>query len=937
MQGAAPLDGVLGRSPSPPFPSLPPEAARQMKKNKARLIQVERHNRLQGGKMKDINAKTLSNYLREHLRGTDHFQNELAEKLSLHPKVLSRKLNGYENAHLTTQEVWKIIETLVQWKAVTVQDEVLEFLSLVQVEPATFSIQQWQTLSINNDASRDVKQSNLTDALALLPLQHHVPTSLTPLTGREAVIAQLRELVGDAEVHLVTLSGPGGSGKTRLAQQLASDLKDAFADGVWFVPLAPIAEALLVPTSILQALHIRPALALSSVQNLIAYLQNKHLLLILDNFEHVGDAAPIVSELLAAAPGLRVLVTSRKVLHLYGENVFNVPSLDYPDAHSELDTDELSQYSAIQLFVERARASVSGFALTSENAASIAQICARIDGLPLAIELAAARVKVLPPDQLLARLEETRLSLLTGGARDLPDRQQTLRNTIKWSYDLLSPVEQVWFARLGIFSGGCSLEAIEAMMRELGNGDEPVPQADSNAVNFPLDLLVHLIDNNLLVQLPAIGLQVRYTLLETLRAYALEQLQARGEYERLQDWHACYYLRVAETAELELRGSQQIMWRTRLVEDRDNFRAALLSSLYCAKAGASMVIGNFKQLNNELLGEVQETSVTAGQETPSSATELLALDVALRLASALRPYWEWHGYINEGRQWLNAALEIEVADSKVTDGTGKTTLAARAKALSEVSRIASLQNELDKAVELAEASLLLWRQLDNPEGLVSALLHRGWAAIALGENQQAKSCFEDGLQLLTPTGNVWLRAQMFFYLGAVAGFNYDFDQMRTFYAQSRTLFEQVGDKSAIADVLKDQGGILILEGNFSQAIDNLLRSLALSFEIGQKQFIAMGTGLLAYAVGARAEPDPETATLQAALIWGASEALREAIGAETWLGTFPAAQIIKQQVLSRVEESSWCSAWQSGRELTEEQIVTASMALQGTRTAVNEE
>lgn len=886
--------------------------------------------------MKVIHDKALSNYLRELLRGTDHFQNDLADALGLHPKVLSRKLNGYENAHLTVQEVWKIIDTLIQWQAITVQDEVLELLQLAQVEPETISSQEWQALSIKQGAGRSAKHSNSTDDTPKHPFRQNSSVSLTSLIGREEVVAQLRELVGDAEVRLVTLLGPGGSGKTRLAQQLASELKEAFADGVWFVPLASIGDAILVPQSIMQGLHIRPTLPMSSMQNLIAYLQNKHLLLILDNFEHVGDAAPVVSELLAVAPGLKVLITSRKVLHLYGENVFNVPSLDYPDSREVLDIQELLQYSAVKLFVERTRALVPDFALTSENAASIAQICARVDGLPLALELAAARIKVLPPEQLLARLEEARLSLLTGGSRDLPSRQQTLRKTIKWSFDLLSPVEQAWFARLGVFSGGCSLEAVEAMMRVVGNVDELARQEDTDGTIFPLDLLVRLMDNSLLVRLPVIGGQVRFTLLETLRDYALEQLKARGEYERLRDWHSSYYLSVAEAAEIELRGSQQIMWRTRLMEERDNFRSALWWPLQRANVKASTIISGIEHPKNGIVSERQATGKAVEKETAWSETTLstgqLAVDVALRLASALRPYWEWQGHLVEGRRWLNAALGIELAKN-----AGKTTLAARAKALSEISRLACLQNEQDKAIEFAEASIMLWRQLDNPEGLATALLHRGWAAHALGEYEQAKSCYEEGRQLLSPTGNVWLRAQMLFYLGAVAGFNYDFEQMRAYYAQSRELFEQVGDKSAIADVLKDQGGLLILEGNFSQAIDNLVRSLDLSHEMGQKQFVAMGTGLLGYAVGARAEPDPETATLQAALLWGAAEAFREAIGVDTWLSSFPAAQIMRQQILERVEEASWRSAWRSGRELTEGQIVAACKALRDGRGAIDEE
>ncbi|HEV7235382.1 MAG TPA: NB-ARC domain-containing protein, partial [Ktedonobacteraceae bacterium] len=648
---------------------------------------------------------------------------------------------------------------LIQWKAITAQDEVLALLELAQIEPDTFSTEEWQALSINSGAGRSVKHANFADNTRLHSLQQNLPASLTPLIGREKVVAQLRELVGDAEVRLVTLLGPGGCGKTRLAQQLASELKEAFADGVWFVPLASIGNAILVPQSIMQGLHIRPTLAMSDMQTLIAYLQNKQLLLILDNFEHVERAAPVVNELLAAAPGLKVLVTSRKVLHLYGERVFNVPSLDYPAylaSHVALDREELLQYSAVKLFVERARALVSDFALTSENAASITQICARVDGLPLALELAAARVKVLPPEQLLVRLEEARLSLLTGGARDVPDRQQTLRNTIKWSYDLLSPVEQAWFARLGVFSGGCSLEAVEAMMRVLGNADEPARQEDTDDTIFPLDLLVRLMDNCLLVRLPVTGGQARFTLLETLREYALEQLKARGEYKRLRDWHACYYLSVAEAAEIELRGLQQIMWRTRLVAERDNFRWALWWSLRRANVSASAIIGSIDCRTYGIVDETRVTRKAVENEAASPgtmlSTGLLTVDVALRLASALRPYWEWQGHLIEGHRWFNAALGIELAED-----AGKTTLAARAKALCEVSRLACLQNDQDKAIELAEASIMLWRQLDNPEGLATALLQRGWAAHALGEYQQAKGCYEEGLHLLSSTGNVWLR------------------------------------------------------------------------------------------------------------------------------------------------------------------------------------
>jgi len=240
-----------------------------------------------------------------------------------------------------------------------------------------------------------------------------------------------------------------------------------FAQGVWFVALAGVSDPELVPMSIIQALNIKPMPGQSLNQSLTTYLRNKQLLLVLDNFEHVGEATAVVDEMLAAAPDLKVLVTSRAVLHLYGEYEFSVPPLDVPDPGIELTSAELSQYSAIQLFVERAQAVVPDFTLTAENTASITQICARVDGLPLALELAAARVKMLPPALLLKRLLEARLDMLTGGARNLPNRQQTLRNTIRWSYNLLSAVEQAWFPRLGVFSGGWSLEAAEAMMQDV--------------------------------------------------------------------------------------------------------------------------------------------------------------------------------------------------------------------------------------------------------------------------------------------------------------------------------------------------------------------------------------------------------------------------------------------------------------------------------------
>ncbi len=518
-----------------------------------------------------INARAFGGSVHKYLRAAGYFQKDLAVEIGLRPKVLSRKLNGNGNAYLTEQDVRCIITTLAHWRTISTRKEVLHLLELAQMEPTSFSAEEWQMSPLNRLAG------DVTGTGALHT--HNLPAPLTRLIGREGAVEQLRQLLGRDEMRLVTLVGPGGSGKTRLALHVANELVSTFAQGVWFVDLAALRDPALLPQSIMQALSIlsiRPASGLPGIQRLTTYLRDKQLLLVLDNFEQVREAAPVVEELLAAAPGLKVLVTSRVVLHLYGESEFSVPPLDVPDPGAALDMTQLACYGSIQLFVERARAVALDFALTADNAAIIAQICARVDGLPLALELAAARVKLLPPALLLQRLSAASLSMLTGGARNLPGRQQTLRNTVTWSYDLLSPSGQAWFARLGVFSGGWSLEAADAMMQAVAASTRSeVEGASCGDETSALDVLEQLVDNSLLVRLPVTGGQTRFTMLETLREYALERLSAQGELEHLRDWHACYYLAVAETAEVGLRGAQQLIWQARLVAEQNNFRAAL--------------------------------------------------------------------------------------------------------------------------------------------------------------------------------------------------------------------------------------------------------------------------------------------------------------------------------------------------------------------------
>jgi predicted ATPase len=865
-----------------------------------------------------MNGRTFRDSVREYLRNSGYSQQELAEEIGLHPKVLSRKLNSNGNAYLTQLEVKRIITTFAGWNVITSRDEALLLLELAQMGPTSFRIDEWQALPLSQLATEQAQQilSN-GSSTPMLTLQHNLPAPTTQLIGREWAVERLQHLLRREEVRLITLVGLGGSGKTRLALHVASVLVDAFAQGVWFVALGGVNDPTLVPGNIIQALNMKPGPRSSPIQSLTTYLRDKQMLLVLDNFEQIKDAAAVVGELLAAAPGLKVLVTSRMILHLYGEHKFSVPPLDLPDpAVMPGRTDDLLQYGAIQLFVERAQAIVPHFALTAENAASIVQICGRVDGLPLALELAAARVKVLPPALLLERLSAARLPMLTGGARNLPGRQQTLRNTIKWSYNLLPPGEETTFARLGVFTGGWTLEAAASMMQAVEADQEGAPLSD-----FLLDMLEQLVDNSLLVWLPVAGGQVRFTMLETLREYALEQLARQGELERLRDWHACYYLGIAEAAEQGLRGPQQLMWLARLAAERDNFRAALEWLLRRARAGkmrSSHPRVEFRSTEED--AETAESGTYEPEAAPGS--RLLAAELCLRLASALRPYWEWQGYLPEARSWLEAALALPLEED-----AGETLLAARAKALSEAARVVCLQDDQPRAVDLAEESIALWRQRDTPGGLATALLHRGWVAHAQGDYELAKCVYEEGMQLLSPNSNIWLRGQLFIYLGAAAGFTADFERMRYFYGQSQDLFEQIGDKSAVADVLKDLGGLSVLEGKYTEAVACLVKSMKLCYELGHKQYVATGMMSLAFAVGMRGEPEPRLASIQAAQLGGAAESLQNAIGFSSWMKDHPIIEAFLQYIRSRVDEQEWEEALAAGRALTEEQAMALAFRL----------
>src|SRR5438876_2074851 len=392
---------------------------------------------------------------------------------------------------------------------------------------------------------------------------HTLPAQLTPLIGREQEVAAACTLLRRPEVRLVTLTGTGGIGKTRLALQVATDLLADFADGVCFVSLAPVSDADLVVATIAQTLGLKDTGGQPPLVLLKASLSEKRPLLLLDNFEQVAAAAPQLSELLGACPHLKILVTSRAVLHIRGEHEFAVPPLALPDLTQLPESETLAQVAAVALFLQRARATKPDLQLTSTNASAIAQICVQLDGLPLAIELAAARSKILPPQALLARLGQ-RLAVLTSGAQDAPARQQTLRNTIAWSYNLLDAKAQQLFRRLSIFVGGCTLQAVEALCTSLEEG---------RGAEWTLDAVASLLDKSLLQQTEQEGEEPRLMMLETIREYGLECLTSSGEVEITRQAHAAYYLALAQEARTAWYGPQQQARCDRVEQAQGNVRA----------------------------------------------------------------------------------------------------------------------------------------------------------------------------------------------------------------------------------------------------------------------------------------------------------------------------------------------------------------------------
>ncbi len=634
------------------------------------------------------------------------------------------------------------------------------------------------------------KRDTSEDISATQPMVHpaenrfqNLPAQLTSLVGREKEIKAVCTLLERDEVRLLTLTGTGGIGKTRLGIEVASHLSETFADGVVFVPLAPIIHPKLVLPSIKQALDLVQPLRDQSTQHiddLKAFLRDRHLFLVLDNFEQVLAAAPDITDLLLACPHLKVLVTSRAVLRVQGEYEFIVPPLALPKWTHLPAIEVLTQYASVALFLERAQFIKPDLSLTKANMQAIATICVYLDGLPLAIELAAARVKLLPPAALLRHLTQThRLAVLTGGARNAPERQQTLRNTLAWSYNLLDQTEQQLYRLLSIFGGGCTLEAIEAISNAvIGN------------VISVLDTLASLIDKSLLHQSEQEGNEARFVMLETVREYGLDCLQTNGEDEVAWQALATYYLALAEQAESQYAGSEQVSWLQRLELEHENIRAVLKWLLERGEAGHGMTL-------------------------------------ALRLGAALRNFWVVRGPFREGRVFLERALTVR-------EGVARE---VQAKALFAATNLAFLQSDFDAAETYCQESLKLFRELGDRPGVAYALYLQAW--VARDDILIDIELAEEALRLFREIGDREFVAWSIYTLAYLESLRGEYESAFGLIKESLALHKVLGNTRGVAHTLLTVSLIhVVSQGDMALADAYLDESLPLFKELDDQDGFA---------------------------------------------------------------------------------------------------
>jgi predicted ATPase/DNA-binding XRE family transcriptional regulator len=729
-------------------------------------------------------------------------------------------------------------------------------------------------------------------------LAHHneiaastMPASLTPLVGREREVEEIDGLLRAAAVRLLTLTGPGGIGKTRLAVEVAQNAVGDFPDGVSFAPLAPLGDAALVMPTVSQVLGLREAGGVRPLEAVRQHLREKRSLLVLDNFEHVVEAAPEVVDLLGSCPNLTVLVTSRASLRVRGEREYSVSPLAVPDPARMPEAEALAETPAAKLFVERARAASPAFELRQANAAAVAAICWRLDGLPLALELAAAQTRFLGPTALLSRLDQ---ALQAGGARDLPERQRTMRTTLDWSHGLLSEQERTLFRRLSVFAGGWTLEAAEV-----------VGAADEVGTEDVMVLLGGLVEQSLVVAETTPEGGTRYRMLEPVRQYAMGRLRESGEADEARRRHAGYYLALAERARPKLRGRDEGVWLDRLEAELGNLRAAIGWPLEAGDA-----------------------------------------EIALRLVAELWWLWYKRGYVSEGRRWLEEAL-----------GKSASPIPARAEALNGAGALARIQADYEQAQKWLEESLTLRRELGDKKGTADTLINLGTVAFDRGDYPRSAALDDESLSLSRELGDTWGIALALNNLGVTVRAQGDLAEAASLGEESLGLFRELEDRAGIATVLSNLGEVAEEEGEYGKAAAFYQESLDLYQELGEKRGIALLTGRLGRIARIQADYGRAAALYDESLLlhrelgdrlgisqdlegmaavraacgqpepavrlWAAAEALREAIGAPPKDVERARYEPLVANAREALGEEAFANVWAEGRGLAPEHALDA--------------
>jgi len=816
-------------------------------------------------RMADHAASTFAALLRRYRRMAGISQEELAERAQLSIRAVSDLERGVRQAPHEDS-----VQRLAGALDLSVEDRRAMIASV----------------------SRRRRPRFVSQAVAAPPL---LPAEVTPLVGREREEAAAVHLLHSPDVRLLTLIGPGGVGKTRLALRVAETLWEEYADGVYFVPLATVSPSLL-PRAIAAALGIRDDGDLTREESVVARLRECETLLVLDNFEHLAGAAIFVSRLLRGCPKLTVLVTSRVALHLRGEHLLDVPPLKIPEPSEDLMADAELRYSAIALFVQCARAMRADFALTDNTEVSVAAICRRLDGLPLAIELAAVQIRSMTPDMLLDRLKRG-VDLLPSGPIDLEPRQQTMRNTIAWSYDLLTEDEQAFFRQLSVFVGGCTVEAADAVAGDL-------------KVNA-LALLTALQDRSLLLRQSDDSARPRFGMLETIREHAMELAAAGDDQPAIRYRHAEYFLGLAMQGETAFRGPEQPHWSDLLIADRDNLQAAL--------------------------------QWFAGSDR---------LERALLLTGAIYDYWITWGYVREGRAWLERLLEL-------ADGM-EPAVRVPPNALTGAARLAGIQCDHARAAELYQRAVDAYRQDGNPRLLAMALNNQGTNAHLLRKYELAVTYYREGLEVARGIGDVFGMAMPLSNLGLIAAQQGDYGEADALLDEAILLWREQGNQQKLAITLANRAGLAFRQGAYDDAVALHEEALAMKRAIGDTMATAHSLGDLGWAEiergnHARAQAALEEALLifgeagqrdgiaecfegmgriaqhrddahRAARMYGAAARLREELGAAHHPADLPRHESALAAIRAALGVDNFQAAWMAGRVMSLDDAVSYTLA-----------